>query len=76
MMIEAQILNFISDQTLELSAENVEETVILADFLDIKEVIDECSDFMTCRLTPDNVIGVWQFSQAYSMQQLQDKSFR
>ena len=75
-MIEAQILNFISEQTLELSPENVEETVILADFLDIRDVIDECSDFMISKLTVENVIGVWQFSQAYSMHQLQDKSFK
>ena len=74
-----QVIGFISEQSLEsleLSEDNVAELVVLADFLGIQDIIEECSDYMLSRITIDNVCGVWQFSLIYRIQNVEHKSFK
>ena len=73
------MLGFISEQSqesLELSEDNVADLVVLADFLGIQDIIEECSDYMLSRITIDNVCGVWQFSVIYRILNVEQKSFK
>ena len=75
----AQVLNFLEDQSLEsleLTVENVGDLVVLADFLDIQDIVDECSEFMVTRISEENVCELWQFSQVYRMTKIQQECLR
>ena len=50
--------------------------MVLADFLDIQDIVDECSEFMVNRISEDNVCELWQFSQVYRMNTLQPECLR
>ena len=48
------------------------DLVVTADFLDIQDIVEECSAFMCPRVAADNVAEVWQFAQLYRMDNLQE----
>ena len=48
------------------------DLVVTADFLDIPDIVEECSAFMCPRVAADNVAEVWQFAQLYRMDNLQE----
>ena len=48
------------------------DLVVTADFLDIPDIVEECSAFMCHRVAADNVAEVWQFAQLYRMDNLQE----
>ena len=73
------MLSYLEDQTsesLELTVDNVSDLVVLADFLDIQDIVDECSDFMVPRILEDNVCELLHFSQVYRMLKLQRECVR
>ena len=56
--------------------DNVSDLVVLADFLDIQDIVDECSEFMVPRILEDNVCELLHFSQVYRMNKLQQECLR
>ena len=56
--------------------DNVGDLVVLADFLDIQDIVDECSEFMVNRISEENVCELWQFSQVYRMNTVQRECLR
>jgi len=49
---------------------------MLADFLDVQDIIEECCEFMAGRLSAENVCGLWKFSQLYRLKDLETASLR
>ena len=56
--------------------DNVSDLVVLADFLDIQDIVDECSEFMVSRILEDNVCELLDFSQVYRMNKLKQECLR
>lgn len=55
------LLNFIYSGEVSISQNNVLELFIAADMLELHEVLDGCSEFLTKELHPINAVGIYRF---------------
>lgn len=73
------ILDFLTEQTVEsldLTEDTVADLATQADFLDLTDIVEECSEFVAARLSPSNVTGIWKFSQLLHLPDLERISFK
>ena len=65
-----QILNFIYNDTVSLTTENVEDVMIAANMLHLVELKRMCADFLMQHLDTDNCFGLRAFADVYSSTEL------
>jgi len=72
----ANLLAFVAEQELDLEEEEVVVTLIQADFLGMREVVEECTEFIEERVCEENALGLWQLAQVYQLKTLEDACLR
>ena len=65
-----QIINFIYCRPMKLNMSTVFSVVKDADFLDLEEVTNECSDFMLSNLNVTNCFSVYESSRQFHLSKL------
>uniref|UniRef100_A0A8C6ZC74 BTB domain-containing protein n=1 Tax=Nothoprocta perdicaria TaxID=30464 RepID=A0A8C6ZC74_NOTPE len=68
-----KILNFIYTSELELSVNNVQETLAAACQLQIPEVIKFCCDFLMSWVDEENILDVYRLADHYDLRHLSDQ---
>ncbi len=71
-----QVLNWIYSRDLILTEENVALLLKEAQYLDCREVIEQCVIYITDELRAENAIGVGRFAEQYHNSELLTKSSR
>ncbi|CAI4222260.1 unnamed protein product [Auanema sp. JU1783] len=59
--IMEQMVDFAYTGELKISAGNVQDLMIAANFLQLEEVVEDCASFLLARLHPSNVLAVRSF---------------
>lgn len=70
------IIGYAYTNTVQVTATNVTELLLAADYFSILGIVELCCDFLLETLSPDNCIGIWQFSDTCNCSRLQKKAFR
>ena len=52
------------------------ELYVQADFLDLREVVEECAGYIEERIGEENVLSVWQLAQTYRLPGVQKAALR
>uniref|UniRef100_A0A672FM95 BTB domain-containing protein n=1 Tax=Salarias fasciatus TaxID=181472 RepID=A0A672FM95_SALFA len=64
------IIKFAYTGSVPVMVDNVQELMLTADEFEVMEIVQTCSHFLEEQLCPENCIGVWQFTKAYSFSKL------
>ncbi|XP_043924779.1 kelch-like protein 22 [Protopterus annectens] len=67
------ILDFIYTSEIELSLDNVQETLLCASILQFPEIIQFCCDFLTSWLDEENVLEMYKLADVLCLPQLQEQ---
>ncbi|CAJ0938359.1 unnamed protein product [Ranitomeya imitator] len=77
--VSPEIMNFILEyaytRTVPINADNVENLLIAADYFNILDLLQQCSDFMINQLCPENSIGIYKFTEYYYCPKLHQKAY-
>lgn len=69
------IIEFAYTGLVSLSEESVQDLLLAADQFIVIEVIQACWDFLEERLSPENCVGIWQFTSVCHCPKLQHKAY-
>jgi len=61
------LVEFMYTGEMNLQQSNVQEILVSADMIQLKEVVDICSDFLKSELHESNVIGIWRFAESHNL---------
>lgn len=65
-----ELIQFIYSGKVKIGQENVQELMIAADMLQLKEVVSGCTDFLKKELHSSNCIGIFRFSEGHNCLEL------
>lgn len=68
------IIEYAYTGSVHVTQENVQELFIVADRLNIKGILEACSDFIERQLDPKNCIGICWFTNTFYSPELKDKA--
>ncbi|KAG8238933.1 hypothetical protein J437_LFUL000771, partial [Ladona fulva] len=60
------ILDFIYTGDLQVSLEEVQELMVVADMLQLEDIINGCSQLMQDEIDPTNALGIYRFAEAHN----------
>lgn len=69
------IIEFAYTGNVSVTEDSVQELLLAADQLIVIDVIQACWDFLEERLSPENCIGIWQFTDICPCPKLQHKAY-
>lgn len=69
------IIEFAYTGHVSVSEESVQDLLLTADQLIVTEVVEACWNFLEERLSPENCIGIWQFTNICHCPKLQHKTY-
>uniref|UniRef100_A0A7N6AKN6 BTB domain-containing protein n=1 Tax=Anabas testudineus TaxID=64144 RepID=A0A7N6AKN6_ANATE len=69
------IIEFAYTGSISVTEDNVQELLLAADLLNVVDVVQICSDFLSEQLCPENCIGIWQFTNICFCSELQRKAY-
>ena len=55
------LIDFIYSGEIKLNQENVQDVLISADMIELKEVVEKCTEFLKLELHESNAIGKYSF---------------
>ncbi|KAM8753765.1 kelch-like protein 10 [Acanthopagrus schlegelii] len=70
------IIVFAYTGSLSVTEDNVQKLLLAADQLNIKDMVRACCDFLVEQLSPENCIGIWQFTNICPCFELQSKAYQ
>jgi len=66
------LVDFMYTGAIKLDQQSVQETLVAADMIQLKEVVDICSSFLKTELHESNAIGIWRFAEGHNLVALRD----
>ncbi|XP_069816598.1 kelch-like protein 10 isoform X2 [Dendropsophus ebraccatus] len=69
------ILEYAYTHSVKINQDNVENLFIAADYFNIIDLIQVCSEFMMNQLCPENSIGIYKFTEYYHCHELHQKAY-
>lgn len=69
------IIEFAYTGSVSVTEDNVQELMLAADMLNVTDIVQTCSDFLSEQLCPENCIGIWQFTNICFSPELQRKAY-
>ncbi|XP_017351608.1 kelch-like protein 10 [Ictalurus punctatus] len=69
------VIHYIYTQEIRVTTDNVQALSVLADRLLMQDLVRRCCDFLKAHLSPENCLGIWQYAEAYSCNELQDQAY-
>lgn len=70
----ATILDFIYGRDIEITRHNVQEVMVAADMIELKELVELCTRFLVKELEPSNAVGIFRFATDHNCVSLLDAS--
>ncbi|XP_047191782.1 kelch-like protein 10 [Scophthalmus maximus] len=70
------IIEFAYTDSVNVTEDNVQDLVLVADMLNVMDLIQACSEFLCERLHSENCIGIWQLTKVCSSSEMQCKAYR
>ncbi|XP_023322367.1 actin-binding protein IPP [Eurytemora carolleeae] len=68
------LVDFMYTGEMNLDQRSVQDILVAADMIQLKEVVDICSEFLKTELHQSNAIGIWRFAEGHNLVGLQDFS--
>ncbi|NWI64125.1 KLH10 protein, partial [Todus mexicanus] len=59
------VIEYAYTKALPVTADNVQNLLITADYLRVKGIIALCCEFLKSRLSPENCLSIWSFADTY-----------
>ncbi|KAF4076745.1 hypothetical protein AMELA_G00218700 [Ameiurus melas] len=69
------VIHYIYTQEIQITTDNVQALFVMADRLLMQDLVRHCCDFQKAHLSPENCLGIWQYAEAYSCNELQDQAY-
>lgn len=66
------LVDFIYTGRVPLSQGNVQDILISADMIELKDVVDKCTTFLRNELHESNAIGIYRFAEGHNIEGLRD----
>ena len=57
-----------------MDQENVQDILVAADMIELKEVVEKCTEFLKLELHESNAIGIYRFAEGHNIEGLRDIS--
>lgn len=72
-----RIIHYIYTQDMQVTIAplHTQSLLEMADYLKIQDLVCGCCDFLKAHLSPDNCLGIWQYADAHSHYELQDRAY-
>ncbi|XP_049816910.1 actin-binding protein IPP isoform X2 [Schistocerca nitens] len=64
------LIDFIYTGDVSIGQENVQELMAAADMLQLREVVQGCTDFLKRELHTSNAVGIYRFAEGHSFEEL------
>lgn len=69
------IIEFAYTDSVSVKQDNVQELLQAADQFNIMDIVKACWDYIGSHLSPENCVGIWQFTNFCLCEEMQHKSF-
>jgi len=66
------LVDFMYTGEMKLDQSCVQDILVAADMIQLKEVVDICSEFLKTELHESNAIGIWRFAEGHNLVALRD----
>uniref|UniRef100_A0A8D3C2U3 BTB domain-containing protein n=1 Tax=Scophthalmus maximus TaxID=52904 RepID=A0A8D3C2U3_SCOMX len=70
------IIEFAYTGSVNVTEDNVHDLVLVANMLNVMDLIQACSEFLCERICQENCIGIWQLTKVCSSTEMQYKAYR
>jgi len=70
------VVDFMYSGKLSLCQENVQDILVAADMIELKEVVEICTEFLKVELHETNSIGIYRFADGHNIQGLKEVALR
>lgn len=70
------IIEFAYTDSVSVTEDNVQDLMLAADMLNVMDLVQICSNFLSEQICPDNCIGIWHFTNICLSPDLHCKAFR
>ncbi|KAJ4431679.1 hypothetical protein ANN_20280 [Periplaneta americana] len=68
------LIDFIYTGEININQDNVQELMVAADMLELKEVVGGCTEFLKHELHATNAIGIYRFAEGHNCEELANKA--
>ena len=72
----ASLLEFMYTGQIRVTNENVQELLIAGDMIELREVVEICTDHLVCQLEPSNALGIFRFASDHNCLLLKEAALR
>jgi len=72
----ASLLDFMYTGEIEVTNENVQDLLIAGDMIELREVVEICTDHLVRQLEPSNAIGIFRFAADHNCMLLREAALR
>ncbi|XP_035460406.2 kelch-like protein 10 [Scophthalmus maximus] len=69
------IIEFAYTGSVNVTEDNVQDLLLVADMLNVMDLIQVCTDFLNEMLRPEKCIGIWRFAKVCPNSEMQCKAF-
>ncbi|XP_059094081.1 actin-binding protein IPP-like [Tigriopus californicus] len=66
------LLNFIYSGKISITRDNVQDIIVAGDMIELKEVVDLCTQYLVNELEPNNAVGIFRFATDHNCQRLRE----
>ena len=66
------LVDFIYSGKIQLNQDNVQDILISADMIELKDVVERCTEFLKLELHESNAIGIYRFAEGHNIEGLRD----
>uniref|UniRef100_A0A8D3ACN1 BTB domain-containing protein n=1 Tax=Scophthalmus maximus TaxID=52904 RepID=A0A8D3ACN1_SCOMX len=70
------IIDFAYTGSVNVTEGNIQDLMLVADMLNVMDLMQACSSILCEQLRPENCIGIWQFTKVCTSSELQEKAYR
>lgn len=74
--ILASLLDFMYTGQIRVTNENVQELLIAGDMIELREVVEICTDHLVRQLEPSNAVGIYRFAADHNCLLLKEAALR
>ena len=72
----ASLLEFMYTGQIRVTNENVQELLIAGDMIELREVVEICTDHLVRQLEPSNALGIFRFASDHNCLLLKEAALR
>ena len=72
----ASLLDFMYTGQIRVTNENVQELLIAGDMIELREVVEICTDHLVRQLEPSNALGIFRFAADHNCLMLKEAALR